>query len=362
MSGEDAPGDSLVPETLRRFAAWSANGAIAGAGVGFLAVAFGGILAEFAPSWWFVPFASGAGATIAAGELAGSRSRYGVAWRAGPALLAPYVGAGLAFVLAALADGLLPFQLLMTLDESSRFNLAVTPAIVGVCLALAFLGAGAFASHLGRFGRAMVVASLVAVMPTGFLVLRFGAIALLLPHVLAAEFVALTWLVERVWRLVHRGDATSKLGRIPFQEGRAPPMGSVLVDDPEGRRFYVDPKMLKLSPERSTLSSEQVRRIAAFKEALGAHDRPSLEQTLSNFRRDANPETEIRIWEHITKVFKEELAARAPVTPEEERLLYVAALSCSLVGAEVGNLISAQPMLKGLRDLEAVVARWKGGP
>lgn len=146
---------------------------------------------------------------------------------------------------------------------------------------------------------------------------------------------------------------------IPHEEGRPPPRGWVLVQDQNGKRWWADPATLRPSPERSRLSPEQVARIRRFKATLGAHDTATLEETLSNFARDADPEPEIVIWERIARVFADEVTARGVPSPEEERLIYFAALGCSLVGPDVGQLLSWCPPLKGLRNLAAIGARWR---
>lgn len=49
----------------------------------------------------------------------------------------------------------------------------------------------------------------------------------------------------------------------------------------------------------SVLPAALVDRIRAYKQILGDADSTSLHRAIDNFKRDANPEREVEIWEHI---------------------------------------------------------------
>jgi hypothetical protein len=52
------------------------------------------------------------------------------------------------------------------------------------------------------------------------------------------------------------------------------------------------------------LSDEFIERIKTLKAMLGDVDPTTLEQTIDNFKRDANPESELLIWERIANTFQ----------------------------------------------------------
>jgi len=57
---------------------------------------------------------------------------------------------------------------------------------------------------------------------------------------------------------------------------------------------------LKFGPIRHpVLPDDFIERIKAFKKILSDFDAVSLEQTVDNFKRDTNPESELLIWERI---------------------------------------------------------------
>ena len=61
---------------------------------------------------------------------------------------------------------------------------------------------------------------------------------------------------------------------------------------------------LKAGPIRHpSLPDSFVERVKAFKAALGVVEGVSLEHTSDNFKRDANPESELLIWERIASTF-----------------------------------------------------------
>jgi len=52
------------------------------------------------------------------------------------------------------------------------------------------------------------------------------------------------------------------------------------------------------------LSDKQISRITSFQEILKEVNTIPLEETIENFQRDVNPDKEIKIWEHIAKVYQ----------------------------------------------------------
>lgn len=59
----------------------------------------------------------------------------------------------------------------------------------------------------------------------------------------------------------------------------------------------IDPNELTISPERhDTLSREQIEKIKKIQSTFSEVNPSTLEQTISDFKRDKNPDNEIKIW------------------------------------------------------------------
>ena len=67
--------------------------------------------------------------------------------------------------------------------------------------------------------------------------------------------------------------------------------------------------------QHEQLSEEQLRRIKKLHETFAAVDSSSLEKWIDNFKRDANPDSEIAIWERIAKAYTSYCSQRE-LTPE----------------------------------------------
>ena len=80
-----------------------------------------------------------------------------------------------------------------------------------------------------------------------------------------------------------------------------------------------------------TLPDTFIARIRVFKAILGDVDTASLERTIDNFKRDANPESEMVIWERIASTFQMYLSHN-PTTDFAVRKEIFAVL----VGASIG--------------------------
>jgi hypothetical protein len=147
----------------------------------------------------------------------------------------------------------------------------------------------------------------------------------------------------------------------PYVDGEVPPRSFILGKYPDGSLFWFRPEDVQLgpSPNKQTLSEEQRQRVTQFKEILGVNDRTSLEETIENFERDANPESELRIWEAVAGVYEAELKERGHTTARERQLVYRAALRCSLGPPTVDALLATEPELKGLSNLARVVERYR---
>jgi hypothetical protein len=83
---------------------------------------------------------------------------------------------------------------------------------------------------------------------------------------------------------------------------------------------------------------------------------PILKKTIEDFRRDGDPESEIRVWEKIARIFKAEAKRRKNASPGELKLLYSVLLQCSMAGTV--QVLSVFPATKTLPQVRRVLKRW----
>jgi hypothetical protein len=86
------------------------------------------------------------------------------------------------------------------------------------------------------------------------------------------------------------------------------------------------------------LPADFIKRVRAFKKVLGDVDRASLEKTIDNFKRDADPESELVIWERIASTFETYLSRNKITDPEIRRDIYLVLLSASMGAEEYKNV------------------------
>jgi len=73
-------------------------------------------------------------------------------------------------------------------------------------------------------------------------------------------------------------------------------------------------KITKAPIRHATLPKELVQRIKAYKKILAEVDDSSLEEAIEDFKRDANPESEVVIWERIAGTYRACLQANKTLT------------------------------------------------
>lgn len=90
---------------------------------------------------------------------------------------------------------------------------------------------------------------------------------------------------------------------------------------------------LKAGPIRhATLPDDFIQRVKDFKQAIAEVETSSLESTLENFQRDAHPEQELILWEHIAKMYQWSIVAHAGLTlPQKKEVLSL------LIGLSMGQ-------------------------
>jgi hypothetical protein len=150
---------------------------------------------------------------------------------------------------------------------------------------------------------------------------------------------------------------------IPAIPGAVPPSGWILVREAKtGKDYWVDPKGLKSSPPSSELTADQIARITRIALALQEHDSSSVDEWLTNMRRDRNPEAEIQTWEELVDVYLAEIADRPTAQAKERQLVYGVMVAASMLTEEMcdpGKVMSMFPKAKSLPNLDRVVERFR---
>jgi hypothetical protein len=96
---------------------------------------------------------------------------------------------------------------------------------------------------------------------------------------------------------------------------------------------------IKVGPIRHPVPpADIIKRIIAFKKVLGDVDKASLEKTIDNFKRDADPESELVIWERIASTFETYLSHNKTTDPEIRWDIYAVLLSASTGVEEFENI------------------------
>ena len=161
-------------------------------------------------------------------------------------------------------------------------------------------------------------------------------------------------------RSIENGSSPSGVPTITPYEGGPVPAGHVVVRDQDGNTMLLDVAAAKAASDRlppTELTPDQIRRIAAFKHVLVEHETTSLDEALTNFRRDRTPEREIQVWEQIARTYGDELADRPVADATERRLLYKTIFACSFYGTKE-EVLEAVPDASSLPDLGRVIERW----
>jgi hypothetical protein len=88
---------------------------------------------------------------------------------------------------------------------------------------------------------------------------------------------------------------------------------------------------LKESPVRySALPDSLLKRIKAYKKVLGAVENSSLEETITNFKRDLYPENEVMVWEKIARHYKFLIKKNNIVNLDDQKEIFRTILKVSL--------------------------------
>jgi len=86
---------------------------------------------------------------------------------------------------------------------------------------------------------------------------------------------------------------------------RAPQGQPAAKPNDGGRVEWVDPKTIQPGPiQRDALSDEQMARIRALQAVFVEVDGQTVEQWVDSFKRDWDPDKELRIWEQMAKAYR----------------------------------------------------------
>lgn len=97
------------------------------------------------------------------------------------------------------------------------------------------------------------------------------------------------------------------------------------------KEAVMDISNLKKGPiQHSSLPTNFIERVRDFKQALAEVENMTLEETLDNFSRDANPEKELLLWERIARLYKNYVSQEKIVATNIKREVFTVLLSTSV--------------------------------
>jgi hypothetical protein len=115
---------------------------------------------------------------------------------------------------------------------------------------------------------------------------------------------------------------------------RAPPGQKTEKDSGGGRVEWVDPKSIQPGPiRRETLSDEQMARIRTLQGTFVEVDGQTVEQWVNNFKRDADPDKELRVWERMAKAYRAYCDVRK-LSPEAKKEVFRVVLLRSMASEQ----------------------------
>jgi hypothetical protein len=89
------------------------------------------------------------------------------------------------------------------------------------------------------------------------------------------------------------------------------------------RKVKVEVEKLKPGPiQHEQLTEDQIKRIKRLHKLFAAFDGSSLDEWILDFRRDIDPDKEIRLWERIARVYEQFCARRKSLSYESKVEVY----------------------------------------
>ena len=96
----------------------------------------------------------------------------------------------------------------------------------------------------------------------------------------------------------------------------------------------IDPNKIKLNEVvHDTLTSEQIKKITKIHSIFKEVDTTSLENVITNFKRDLNPNSEIDIWLQMANAYESYMSGKNR-TLEQKKEIYKLILSRSMMSSE----------------------------
>ncbi|MBE8724101.1 hypothetical protein C4F50_04000 [Flavobacterium sp. KB82] len=95
----------------------------------------------------------------------------------------------------------------------------------------------------------------------------------------------------------------------------------------------IDPDNIRINEVVSDLTSEQIKKIKKIHKTFEEVDKSTLEQTITNFKRDLHPDVEIEIWMQMANAYKGYLR-KNKINLEEKKEVFKLILSRSMMSSE----------------------------
>ena len=96
----------------------------------------------------------------------------------------------------------------------------------------------------------------------------------------------------------------------------------------------IDPNKIKLNEVvHDTLTSEQLKKITKIHSTFAGVDTSSLENVITDFKRDLNPDNEIEIWLQMANAYESYMKGKSK-TLEQKKEIYKLILSRSMMSSE----------------------------
>lgn len=90
----------------------------------------------------------------------------------------------------------------------------------------------------------------------------------------------------------------------------------------DGRVEWIDPKTIQPGPiRRDALSDEQMARIRSLQATFAEVDGQTVEKWVDDFKRDADPDQELEVWERMAKAYRAYCDGRK-LSPEAKKDVY----------------------------------------
>jgi hypothetical protein len=132
-------------------------------------------------------------------------------------------------------------------------------------------------------------------------------------------------------------------------------LGESLSEAPEERMEVLMKEEVRLSdlkfgPIRNpVLPGEFIERIKAFKKILSEFDSVPLDETIDNFKRDTDPESELVIWERIASTYQLYLSHNPTTDSAIRKEIFAVLLGASMGAEEYGDIkILSDQQIKNL--------------